>query len=353
MRRTEHRHSQLLLDWYDRHLRAFPWRAPPGEKPDPYRVWLSEIMLQQTGTASVTAYFNKFTARWPDVHALAGASLDAVLTEWAGLGYYARARNLHACAKIISTGMAGNFPRDYAALLKLPGIGPYSAAAIAAIAYDIPAPVLDGNIERVVSRLHAVSAPLPGSRAELRGLSLALIDCGRPGDMAQAMMDLGATLCTPRAPDCPRCPWQNSCAAHARNIAGMLPVKQQKPQSPSHVGAIFWLARKDGAVLLRRRPEKGLLGGMMEFPGTPWRKELGDLDAYKPDSCEWRALRGTVRHVFTHFRLDLVVYTGVHSGKQSVDGIWVKPEAFDEYALPALMRKVAEHVEMTQKEAAA
>ncbi len=302
-------------------------------------------MLQQTGTATVISYFNKFVARWPTVQALAEAELDEVLTAWAGLGYYARARNLHRCARIISTQMGGEFPRDFMALQKLPGIGPYTAAAIAAIAYNKAGPVLDGNIERVMSRLYAVTSPLPGSKSELRGRSQALINCARPGDVAQAMMDLGALICTPRRPDCMRCPWQRPCAANAQDIAGTLPVKQRKPPSPTRIGAIFWLTRKDGAVLLRRRPEQGLLGGMMEFPGTPWTDEMSDAASHMPAACKWRALPGTVRHVFTHFKLELTVYAGACAGSSSVDGIWAQPETLGEFALPAVMQKVAAHAQ--------
>jgi A/G-specific adenine glycosylase len=342
--------SDSLLDWYDQHQRIFPWRARQGETPDPYRVWLSEIMLQQTGTATVIAYFNKFVARWPSVQALANAHLDEVLTQWAGLGYYARARNLHRCAQIISTEMNGKFPSDLTLLQTLPGIGPYTAAAIAAIAFDAAAPVLDGNIERVLSRLYAMTAPLPGAKPKLRELSLGLLDCVRPGDMAQAMMDLGATICTPRAPDCANCPWRKVCAAHARGIAGTLPVKPRKRPAPAHVGAVFWLTRKDGAVLLRRRPEQGLLGGMMEFPGTPWCDEMVDLAPHAPAGCAWRALPGTVRHVFTHFKLELTVYSGSCARASSVDGIWARPERLDEFALPSLMQKVAAHVHGCMRE---
>ncbi len=353
MRHTAQKLSDLLLDWYDCNRRVFPWRALHDETPDPYRVWLSEIMLQQTGTATVIAYFNKFTTRWPTVHALAEAKLDEVLTAWAGLGYYARARNLHRCAQIISTEMDGEFPRDAATLQKLPGIGPYTTAAIAAIAYNDPSPVLDGNIERVMSRLYAVTSPLPGAKAELRNLSLALIDCARPGDVAQAIMDLGAVICSPRSPDCGRCPWHASCAAKAQGCAESLPVKQTRAPSPTRVGAIFWLSRTDGAVLLRRRPEKGLLGGMMEFPGTAWGEEIDDLGAHAPAACKWRPLPGTVSHVFTHFKLQLTVYTGACPDLSSVDGIWARPETFHEYALPAVMRKVATHVQTLIKEMAA
>lgn len=361
MKHAARQHWEKLLGWYDQNRRTFPWRAPSGATPDPYRVWLSEIMLQQTGTASVIAYFNKFMARWPDVRALAHAELDEVLTEWAGLGYYARARNLHRCANIISKEMNGAFPRELTALEKLPGIGPYTAASIAAIAFDEAAPVLDGNIERVLARLYAVTDPLPGAKRRLREHSHALLNHGRPGDAAQAMMDLGATICKPRKPDCPRCPWQIMCAAHRQNMTETLPVKQRRAKIPTRRGAVFWLLRHDGAVLLRRRPEKGLLGGMMEFPGTPWTEETPEktpeetrmLDIYMPVRCGWRALPGAVRHVFTHFRLDLTIYAAQWSGHPSVDGIWVLPETFSDHALPTVMRKVAAHVRQSMKAPAA
>lgn len=343
-RRIQSRLKTRLLGWYDRNRRSLPWRASSGEIPDPYLVWLSEIMLQQTGTATVAPYYQRFTARWPTVHALANAGLDEVLTEWAGLGYYARARNLHACARIISTEMNGEFPRDLPGLQKLPGIGPYTAAAITAIAFNRPAPVLDGNIERVLARLYAITTPLPAARPALRALAASLIDGKRPGDLAQAMMDLGAEICAPRAPDCAHCPWRAHCAAHALDIAQTLPAKQRKPALPKRSGAVFWLTRKDGAVLLRRRPLPGLLGGMMEFPGTPWRHQAASIAGFAPAKCDWRALPGQVRHVFTHFKLELTVYVGAHKRGKTGDGIWARPEALHTYALPTLMRKVAAHV---------
>lgn len=345
--------SRSLLDWYNQNRRVFPWRSPHGVVADPYHVWLSEIMLQQTGTASVIAYFEKFVARWPGVHALAAAQLDELLTAWAGLGYYARARNLHKCAKIISTEMNGEFPSGQDALLNLPGIGAYTAAAISAIAFDKPAPVLDGNIERVLSRLFAITTPLPGAKAQLRDLTAALIDCERPGDAAQAMMDLGAMICTPRTPDCGRCPWRKNCAAHAQGIAEALPVKMRKAPGPTRRGAIFWLIRKDGAVLLRRRPESGLLGGMMEFPGTPWTETAVDSALYAPASCKWLTLPGMVRHVFTHFKLELTVYAGFGNANDGAEDIWADPAQLQNYALPAVMQKVAAHVRAMQHEIAA
>ncbi len=337
--------QKLLLGWYDRHRRSFPWRVMPGQTPDAYLVWLSEIMLQQTGTDTVVAYYHRFTERWPTVHALANASLDEVLIEWAGLGYYARARNLHACARIVSKEFAGRFPDDQTALLKLPGIGPYTAAALSAIAFNRPAPVLDGNIERVISRLYAITTPLPAARTELRPLAGAVTNCQRPGDMAQAMMDLGATLCTPRAPDCAACPLQKHCAAYAQGIAETLPRRQRKAAQKKRVGAVFWLTRNDGSVLLRRRPEKGLLGGMMEFPGTPWQADAAGVSGFAPANCNWRALPGTVQHVFTHFKLELTVYAATSRAGQPMDGIWARPDELQNFALPKLMQKVAAHAQ--------
>lgn len=337
-----------LIAWYNRHRRDFPWRAKPGDIANPYFVWLSEIMLQQTGTGTVIPYFQKFVLRWPNVHELAKADLDEVLTAWAGLGYYARARNLHKCARFVSEKLGGEFPREYDILLTLPGVGPYTAAAIAAIAFNRTAAVLDGNIERVMSRLHAVTAPLPTARSGLRAFSAALIDCARPGDMAQAMMDLGATVCTPRAPDCAHCPLKKYCAAHAQSIAETLPRKPKRLPNPARMGAVFWLQRGDGAVLLRRRASSGLLGGMMEFPGTPWLAIQSDIAGHAPAKCEWRVLPGQVRHVFTHFKLELTVYTGVCQNAPA-EGVWAQPGALQDYALPAVMQKVAAHVQMSMK----
>src|SRR5438876_5375270 len=263
--------SAVLLAWYDRHRRNLPWRAPPGMPPDPYRVWLSEIMLQQTTVATVGPYFDRFVARWPDVSALAGATLDEVLPHWQGLGYYARARNLHACARAVADRHGGQFPGEPAALRALPGIGGYTAAAIAAIAFDHRAAAIDGNVERVVTRLFAVCQPLPAAKPRLRELAAALVPETRAGDFAQALMDLGATICTPRRPRCVLCPWRACCAAAASGLADDLPARVEKPERPLRYGVAFWLTRPDGAVLLRRRPEKGLLGGMIEIPSTPWR----------------------------------------------------------------------------------
>jgi A/G-specific adenine glycosylase len=331
-----------LLAWYDRHRRNLPWRSPPGTWPDPYRVWLSEIMLQQTTVATVGPYFDRFVARWPDISALAAASLDDVLQLWQGLGYYARARNLHACARAVVDRHGGVFPEEPAALRALPGIGDYTAAAIAAIAFDRRAAAIDGNVERVVARLYAVPDPLPTAKPRLRALASALVPEQRAGDFAQALMDLGATICMPRRPRCVLCPWRVCCAAAASGVAEALPVQAAKPERPLRYGVAFWLARPDGAVLLRRRPEKGLLGGMTEIPSTSWRGEpwtLPEAVAIAPAAAEWSPLPGTVRHGFTHFRLELAIL----AARGIADGTWSQVDRLGEHALPTLMKKVVRH----------
>jgi A/G-specific adenine glycosylase len=333
---------RLLLAWYDRERRRLPWRAGPGEAVDPYRVWLSEVMLQQTTVAAVAPYFERFLARWPTVGSLAAAPLEDVLAAWAGLGYYARARRLHACAREVVARHGGRFPRDPAELRDLPGIGAYTAAAIAAIAFQVPVVPLDGNVLRVLARVFALAEPPTRARARLGALAAGLAPETRPGDVAQALMDLGATVCTPRRPACPRCPWERRCAARARGIAEGLPVPAPKPERPTRHGVAFWLAREDGAVLLRRRPAEGLLGGMLEVPTTPWRANpwpASEAARHAPTATRWEALPGEVVHVFTHFRLVLAVWraTGAASGT------WHRPEAFAGLALPTLMRKVARH----------
>jgi A/G-specific adenine glycosylase len=335
-----------LLAWYDRHRRELPWRAPPGIRPDPYRVWLSEIMLQQTTVATVGPYFARFVARWPDVSALAAASLDEVLHVWQGLGYYARARNLHACARAVMERHGGRFPDDLAGLRALPGIGNYTAAAIAAIAFDLPEAAVDGNVERVVARIHAIREPLPQAKPRLRALARGLVPARRSGDFAQAMMDLGATICTPRRPRCVLCPWRPSCAAAAAGVAEALPARAEKPERPLRRGVAFWLARADGAVLLRRRPETGLLGGLIEVPTTPWREaawSAAEAAAAAPaPGLAWTPLPGVVEHGFTHFRLELAVWTATTATPPA--GIWAKPRDFADYALPTLTKKLARYV---------
>jgi A/G-specific adenine glycosylase len=333
-----------LLAWYDRHRRELPWRAPPGRRAEPYLVWLSEIMLQQTTVVTVGPYFDRFVARFPDIRALATASLDEVLHLWQGLGYYARARNLHACARTLVERAGGRFPDDPAALRRLPGIGEYTAAAIAAIAFDRRIAAVDGNAERVVARVFAERAPLPGVKPRLKALAATLVPDRRAGDFAQALMDLGAVICTPRRPRCVLCPWRPECMAAAMGIAESLPTPAETPQRPLRHGVAFWLRRGDGAVLLRRRPETGLLGGMIELPSTPWRTlpwcESEAIDA-APAATTWTALPGTVHHGFTHFRLDLALLAGTTT--EPVAGIWARPAEFKDYAFPTLTKKLVNH----------
>ena len=331
-----------LLAWYDRHRRDLPWRARPGDRPDPYRVWLSEIMLQQTTVLAVGPYFERFVSRWPDVSALAAAPLDAILHQWQGLGYYARARNLHACARAVVEHHGGIFPREPAALRALPGIGGYTAAAIAAIAFDRRVAAVDGNVERVTARLYAIAEPLASAKPRLRTLAAGLVPLSQAGDFAQAMMDLGATICTPRRPRCVLCPWRGACRALASGLVEKLPMPAPKPDRPRRYGVAFWLIRADGAVLLRRRPDQGLLGGMIEIPSTPWRAEpwtLAEAVGAAPAAVEWSPLPGTVRHGFTHFQLELAVV----AGRGGCDGLWSPVIDLGEHALPTLMKKVARH----------
>jgi A/G-specific adenine glycosylase len=338
--------AAALLAWYDRHRRDLPWRASPGQPADPYRVWLSEIMLQQTTVATVGPYFDRFVARWPDIGALAAASLDEVLHLWQGLGYYARARNLHACARAVVERHGGRFPADPAQLRALPGIGDYSAAAIAAIAFGHPLAAVDGNVERVVARLFAVGEPLPDAKPRLRALAASLVPADRAGDFAQAMMDLGATLCAPRRPRCVLCPWRGDCAAAAAGIAEQLPARVAPPERPLRRGVAFWLSRPDGAVMLRRRPDKGLLGGMIELPSTPWRAApwtIAEAIAAAPAVAEWTALPGVVEHGFTHFRLELALLAGETTAPP--EGIWAPPNKFGDYALPTLTKKLVRYAQ--------
>ena len=336
-----------LLGWYDRHRRVLPWRAPAGRRADPYHVWLSEIMLQQTTVATVKSYFDHFVARWPRVEDLAAADLDAVLHAWQGLGYYARARNLHKCAKAVAGDHGGRFPDTEAGLLSLPGVGPYTAAAIAAIAFDIPASPVDGNIERVTARLRRITDPLPGGKKAIQAAARDLTPSKRPGDFAQAMMDLGAMVCTPRAPKCGLCPWHDPCAARAAGDAADLPARAPKKAKPTRHGIVFWIVDGQGRVLLRRRAERGLLGGMMEVPSTDWRDDpwgMGEAAGQAPLAAAVWAEAGEVRHTFTHFHLRLTVMHGTVAGGDIADGVWVHPRDFGAQALPTLMKKVAKAV---------
>ncbi|WP_108485269.1 A/G-specific adenine glycosylase [Oceaniglobus ichthyenteri] len=335
--------SEILLDWYDANARTMPWRVPPqdraaGLRPDPYRIWLSEVMLQQTTVAAVRDYFTRFTARWPTVADLAAADDGDVMAEWAGLGYYARARNLLKCARAVVADHGGDFPDTHADLIKLPGIGPYTAAAIAAIAFDRPETVVDGNVERVMARLFAVQTPLPPAKRELTAHASRLTPQTRAGDYAQAVMDLGATICTPKSPACGICPWMAPCAARHAGIAADLPRKLPKQAKPTRHGIAYVARRTDGALLLERRPDTGLLGGMLGWPGAPW----GDTaQEHPPLAADWHDPGLHVRHTFTHFHLILAIRTAnVPQDATPTTGHFIDKHAFRPTDLPTVMRKV-------------
>jgi A/G-specific adenine glycosylase len=346
----------LLLEWYDRHRRRLPWRPSPGERADPYSVWLSEIMLQQTGVKTVGPYFEKFVARWPDVEALGRATLDDVLRMWAGLGYYSRARNLHACAVVVRRDHGGVFPDTEEGLRALPGIGPYTAAAISAIAFGRRTMPVDGNIERVVSRLFAVEEQLPQAKPLIQELATTLLgptragdEKSRAGDSAQALMDLGSSICTPTKPACALCPLSDDCAALARGDQETFPRKAPKKTGALRRGAAFVVTRGD-QLLVRTRAEEGLLGGMTEVPTSDWLAAQDDKVALKQAPmltgiARWHRKAGVVTHVFTHFPLELVVYTAsVPSRTRAPTGMrWVPIATLQDEALPNLMRKVIAH----------
>jgi A/G-specific adenine glycosylase len=360
----------LLLDWYDRHRRRLSWRPLPGQSAEPYRVWLSEIMLQQTGVKTVGPYFEKFLARWPDVAALGRASLDDVLRMWAGLGYYSRARNLHACAVAVLRDHGGLFPNTEEGLRSLPGIGTYTAAAIAAIAFGRRTMPVDGNIERVISRLFAVEQALPQAKPLIRQLATTLLEeapvgdvksragnvksragevKSRAGDSAQALMDLGASICTPRKPACALCPLNADCVSRARGDPETFPRKAPKKTGAPRRGAAFVVTRGN-EMLMRTRPEKGLLGGMVEVPNSSWLAAQDDKSALQQAPvlngvARWHRKTGVVTHVFTHFPLELVVYTASVSARaRAPRGMrWVPISALADEALPNVMRKVIAH----------
>jgi A/G-specific adenine glycosylase len=337
----------MLLAWYDRHRRHLPWRSAPGEQADPYHVWLSEIMLQQTTVKAVGPYYAKFLARWPNVEALATAKLDDVLRDWAGLGYYARARNLHACAKVVAEQHGGHFPDTEDALRALPGIGGYTAAAIAAIAFNRRAVAIDGNIERVIARLFAIETELPAAKPEIRARAETLVPQRRAGDFTQAMMDLGATICTPKKPACGICPWMAVCEARMRGDPETFPRKAPKVEGRMRYGASFVVVRADDRVLIRTRPTKGLLGGMTEVPSTAWTHvlEAADALAQAPLKLKWQRLSGVVEHGFTHFPLQQAVYVARAPAKTKAPAAmrWVALAELHGEALPNVMRKVIAH----------
>jgi len=336
----------LLLEWYDVHAREMPWRVGPEARkmdvrPDPYRVWMSEIMLQQTTVATVRDYFQRFVTRWPTVRDLAAAEDADVMGEWAGLGYYARARNLLKCARVVVDEHDGVFPADHAELLKLPGIGPYTAAAVSSIAFDLPYTVLDGNVERVMARLYDIHTPLPAAKPALMDKAEALTPPTRPGDYAQAVMDLGATICSPKSPACGICPWRDPCAARVAGTQNGLPKKTPKKAKPVRHGTVYLAQREDGAWLLETRPEKGLLGGMLGWPGSDWvDTEHARPQGTPPVAADWSDLNGEVRHTFTHFHLMLTVKTAqVPEHAEPRRGTFLPREQFRPFDLPTVMRK--------------
>jgi len=340
--------AEKLLTWYDLHARDLPWRLKADraqQNQDPYKVWLSEIMLQQTTVPTVKSYYAKFLAHYPTIFDMAAAPLESILKDWAGLGYYARARNLHKCAQTIVSEHNGQFPQTYDALLALPGIGPYTAAAIASIAFGVLATVVDGNVERVVSRLFAIETPLPRSRPEIREKTSTLTpqtSKGRPGDFAQAMMDLGARICTPKNPKCGVCPLQSDCTAHKKSLTETLPKKQPKKERPVKKAAVFWLEDpKTQTVWMRRRAPKGMLGGMPEFPSSEWVEtaqfDLQTAMQQAKDHIDWDVTDTSIRHTFTHFHLELLIVKGTGPAPANESHAIT---ALEDAGLPTLMKKV-------------
>lgn len=337
-----------LLGWYERHARRLPWRIGPkereaGVRPDPYRVWLSEVMLQQTTVKAVAPYFERFVSRWPDVQALAAADEHEIMSAWAGLGYYSRARNLIACARTVASRMNGGFPGNAEELSRLPGIGAYTSAAVAAIAFDEPTTVIDGNVERVITRLFAIDTPLPEAKQVIRQKLEPLVPAEDAGAFAEALMDLGATICTPKKPACGLCPWSEACRARRESSQLALPVKAAKKPRPTRYGRAFVARRSDGAILLRQRPPRGLLGGMSEVPGTEWVEAREPIGTH-PVTGEWRTIPSSVEHTFTHFVLKLSVERAdVGAGVAAPSGHWwAAANGLAGEALPSVMKKAIE-----------
>ncbi len=343
--------QRRLVNWYVRHGRDLPWREPDALA-DPYRIWLSEIMLQQTTVATVEPRYHRFLARWPTIKKLAAAPLDDVLHEWQGLGYYARARNLHACANVVSEAHGGVFPDTEDALRALPGIGAYTAAAIAAFAFGAPTTIVDGNVERVMARLFAIEQPLPGAKKILAAAAATLSPKKRTGDYGQAIMDLGAEICRPKNPDCPSCPWSIRCRAYAAGDPARYPVRSKAKPRPIRFGIAFLVSDGNGKWLLQKRPEKGLLGGMIEFLSTPWADQkitMRTAKSHAPLGGRWRLMPGSVGHTFTHFHLEMRVATGtvdVTKGMhvplpEATNTFWAEASEFGDYAFATLTWKIA------------
>ena len=345
--------ADRLFAWWDVNRRALPWRAEPGEVADPYQVWLSEILLQQTTVAAATPYFRRFIARWPRVVDLAAAPIEEIMQAFAGLGYYARARNMHACAQEIAQ-RGGVFPRDEASLRKLPGIGAYTSAAIAAIAFDAPASPVDGNIARIIARLVALERPLAAAKSEIAAIATGLTPRDRPGDFAQAMMDLGATICAPRSPNCDACPLRSDCAAFSSGAPEAFPRTAPKAARPLRRGVAFFLRDREDRILMRTRPLKGLLGGTVELPGSVWSTnfDLAGALNHAPCPAAWRRLPGVVEQVFTHFSLQLAIYAGRTTRKTARDGCyWVAERDLGALALSGVMNKAVAHALRLEKRA--
>lgn len=340
-----------LLNWYDRNKRDFPWRSHFGDKPDVYNIWLSEIMLQQTRTVTVCSYYEDFLNQWPTIQELATATQHDVLKAWAGLGYYTRARNLHACAKIVAQKYGGIFPKTEEELMALPGIGLYTANAIMAIGYNQPSTVVDGNVRRVISRLYRIDVPLPANSPKIRALAASLTSLRRPGDYAQAIMDLGATICKPRKPNCQKCPWKNICKAWSDGNPENYPKRKLKGKNRRRYGIIYWIERSDGAIVLRKRPEKGMLAGMIEIPNTEWQdRKLSErsVRTQSPLPISWEPIVGQITHSFSHFDLELEIISAKSEIKPE-GTFWCSRKNLRSEAFPRLMVKVVEHVEKIRK----
>ena len=335
-----------ILSWYDGAARDLPWRSRGACVSEPYHVWLSEIMLQQTKVQTVIPYFKFFLERWPTVDGMARANLDDILHAWQGLGYYARARNLHKCAIVVADEYGGGFPRTESQLLKLPGVGPYTAAAIAAIAFNIPTVPVDGNIERVISRLHSIKEPVRQNKDQIRALATKILPKDHPSNFAQALMDLGANICRPKYPSCEKCPLAMACTAFKSGFPELYPVKLPQRHKPTRHGVAFWLQNAKHDIWMRKRPPRGLLGGMIEVPSTDWRKELwteAEIRELAPSNIKWSIREGFVSHTFTHFHLHITVWAGITSSNTNADGFWSAPNQFSELALPTLMKKIVSH----------
>ena len=342
--------SQQILAWYDINRREFPWRAKPGDLPNIYHVWLSEIMLQQTRAAAVVPYFIKFIQQWPTLAALACAPREKILHAWAGLGYYARARNLHACAQTLMEQHNGNFPCDTEELRSLPGVGPYTASAISAIGFDMPTTVIDANVERILARLFRIEGALAETRKKIEQAALNVFPKERPGDFAQALMDLGATICTPKKPACEECPWTTGCQAYESGTPSRWPIKKPALAKRKRFGAVFLIRHPNGAILLQKRPDHGLLGGMTEVVTSEWRQQPISPDKIQshapiPNAC-WSRLEKKVQHTFSHFQLELQVYTTI-SSHQPLGTFWCPEEDLNSQAFPSVMQKVISLITLT------